>query len=319
MHDILQVIVHAIQKNKRVVLNIISKSGTTTETIANYEVLLSVLEWYGRPQSESVVITSDRGSALWKYAEKHYIPRLEIPKFVGGRYSVFSPVGLFPLAVAGIDIKALCRGAAKMTAVALSPIKNNFPAQSATDLYYHYKNGKNIAETFVFGTNLESLGKWYRQLLGESTGKQFSLSKKEIWNGITPTVAIGSTDLHSMAQLYLGGPRDKFMMFILPEFATSPKLPNSEEFNALVPGIQKKSLQKIMEAISEGFIQSLQKQGRPYNILAFKQCPEAIGAIMQFKMFETLYLAHLMNVNPFDQPNVEEYKVITKKLLKSSK
>jgi glucose-6-phosphate isomerase len=316
MHSVLEVLISSIQQKKKILVNVISKSGTTIETVANFGVILSLLEWYGLPAHENVLITSDRGSKLWNFAENKYIPRVEIPAFVGGRYSVFSAVSLLPLAILGIDIKALCRGAASMSAIGVMSPQKNIAAQSAIDVYYNYSHGRNIAELLLFGSSLESLGKWYRQLLAESTGKQHNKSKREIWTGITPTVAIGSTDLHSMAQLYLGGPRDKFMTIVLPEYSRSPKVPKSDDFKSLLPEIQKKSLQQIMFAINKGFVEAIKNQHRPFNQIKMSTSPESIGAFMQFKMFEVVYISHLLHVNPFDQPNVEDYKTITRRMLK---
>jgi glucose-6-phosphate isomerase len=315
MHDVLEVVHHTLRTGKRVLINVISKSGGTTETIANFEVFFKELALYDISMKDVFVLTTNKHSALWNFGIKNNIPSLEIPALVGGRYSVFSPAGLFPLAVLGVDVKELIRGACSTTKICTSKAKTNLAMASAISQYAAYKKGFTISETFVFGTQYESLGKWYRQLMGESLGKEHDVDDNVVWNGMTPTVAVGSTDLHSMAQLYLGGPKDKFVSFVLPESKLDIHLPKITEFDKLVPHIQGKSFSQITDAIVQGIQAAFIVQKRPFSTTTFSKTPFDIGAWLQFKMFEIMYLARLMNVNPFDQPNVEEYKIITKKVL----
>lgn len=294
-----------------VLLNVISKSGGTTETIANFEIIQKAV-----PKAR-VVVTTGEGSELWKYAKKNKYPVLSIPENVGGRYSVFSPVGLFPLAVLGIDIDALLKGAVDMRAQCLPPFTHNPAAMSAMAHYLHSKKGRNIANTFLFARNFEPIGKWYRQLMGESIGKEYNKSgTRRILAGITPTVAIGSTDLHSMAQLYLGGPDDKFTTIVSVEEKNGLRLPNKKVFDAMVPHIQGKSLTELMDAIIGGVLIAYKTSQRPFVHVKFPNRDEyAVGQFLQFKMIEMMLLGYLLNVNPFDQPAVERYKIETKRLL----
>src|SRR3989344_1756589 len=181
-------------KDENYVVNIISKSGTTTETVMNYELIAAVL-----PQIvKRTVVTTDKGSKLDILARELNMPVLTIPKNVGGRYSVLSNVGLFPLSLMGFDVEQLLKGALDAREKNISnDIHYNPAALSAAILYSLYKKGYVINDNFFFNAELESIGKWYRQLMGESIGKE--------GKGILPTVYIGSTDLHSMVQLYLGG------------------------------------------------------------------------------------------------------------------
>jgi glucose-6-phosphate isomerase len=145
--------------------------------------------------------------------------------------------------------------------------------------------------------------------LAESTGKRKTRC-------ITPTVSIGSTDLHSMAQLYLGGPDDKFTNFVITHFNNTTKVPLYPEYNALVPNLQEKELNHIMHAIVEGVKIAYKKEKRPFTETRLDgKSAKAIGAFMQLKMIETILLARLLDVNPFDQPAVELYKKETKRLL----
>jgi len=294
---------NTLRQGSQVLLNVISKSGTTTETIVNFEILYNVLKRHRKDADEYVVATTDKNSKVWDLAIKKAWSVLEIPKNVGGRYSVFSPVGLFPLAMLNLNIRDLIKGAREMKSLCLS---DKSPAAiGATELY---DSKKPIYDLFMFSSDFESLGKWYRQLLAESCGK----TKK----AITPTVSIGSTDLHSVAQLYLGGPDDKLTTFITTIFKNKLNLPDYPEFNSIVNNIQKKEINMIMRAISQGTKIAYKKNKRIFNEIRFDGKSEYnMGAFMQLKMIETILLAKLLNVNPFDQPAVEKYKSETRKLL----
>ena len=301
------------------VVNVLSKSGGTTEVVANAEYILSsLIKKFGEEVYNRVVITTDEGSPLWNVAKKRDCMLLSIPKMVGGRYSVLSAVGLFPLALAGIDIKELRKGAMEAREMSLATnIAENPAVQSATVLMHYYKEGKPIHDTFIFHPELESIGKWYRQLMGESIGKEKDISGKVVHAGITPRSSIGSTDLHSVGQLYLGGPRDKITTFVRAETEMSgPYVPEERLFPELVPQITGKSMKQIMRAIYEGTKIAYTKNELPYMEITFCGINSyAIGGFLQFKMIEMMYLAALMEVNAFDQPNVESYKQETKKIL----
>jgi len=312
-------LLESISNKEEILINAISKSGGTTETIANLEVLLEFLKKTFPDISDRLVITTDENSKLWQRAKELQIDVLPIPKQVGGRYSVLSAVGLFPLAAAGITIERLLKGAEEMREFCLSQDGLANPALlSAAITHFHSKNGKNITDSFFFAPQLESIGKWYRQLTGESLGKEHDLQGNVVHTGITPTVSIGSTDLHSVGQLYLGGPRDKITTFI---YTTNEpallSLPSSLQF-PLVEGIENKKLREIMAAILEGVKIAYQKQGLPFMEVAFDSINEqSLGEFLQFKMLEMMYLGQLFNVNAFDQPHVELYKVETKRILNS--
>jgi glucose-6-phosphate isomerase len=241
---------------------------------------------------------------------------LDIPAKVGGRYSVLSSVGLLPLASVGIDIAKLREGAQDMLGQCLDESGDNVAAHSASVLAAGAKQGYIINDNFLFHPELESLGKWYRQLMGESIGKEQSLSGETVHAGITPTVSLGSTDLHSVGQLYLGGPKDKLTTFISSKTSQEVRVPQDRIFPALVPMISQKSAADIMGAILEGVKIAYQKADLPYMEVVLDAIDEhSLGAYLQFKMLEMMYLGQLLNVNSFDQPNVEAYKVETKRLL----
>jgi glucose-6-phosphate isomerase len=318
LNNILALVEPALEKERNVLLSMVSKSGTTTETVANAEVLMESLRKHGKNYQKSVVVISDKDSKLWKIALRDGFNVLETPEKVGGRYSVFSPVGLFPLGVLGINMNELLAGAKSMRDACVDTnIERNPAAISATVQYVHHEVGRDISDVFLFANDLESLGKWCRQLMAESLGKEFSKKGAIVNVGITPTVSIGSTDLHSMAQLYLGGPYDKLTTFVSVENNNSRvSVPRLKGYSRLVDGIQGKSLADIMHAILEGTKEAFRKGGRPFMEIGLPCKSEYfLGQFLQFKMMETMYLAYLLDVNPFDQPNVESYKEETRKIL----
>lgn len=300
------------------IINAISKSGGTTETIANFEIIRAAFEKRFGDIKPRLVITTDHGSKLYESAQSQGIATLNLPKMVGGRYSVMSAVGLFPLLVAGINIERLREGARDMRAMCMNKnVEDNPAALSASILFLHNNNGKNINDNFFFEPELESIGKWYRQLMGESVGKEHDIHGKAVYKGITPTVSIGSTDLHSMGQLYLGGPKDKVTTFIHASHHTHDAAVPEELMFPLVENITGKKASTIMDAIMQGTKAAYTQQQQPYMSVEFGQIDEyELGQFLQFKMMEMMCLGKLMEVNPFDQPHVELYKVVTKKILK---
>jgi glucose-6-phosphate isomerase len=307
-----------LKRGGNILINGVSKSGGTTETIANFEVLLAVLQKYKPEWKQYVVVTTDKNSKYWSLAQQQGFSLLEIPSKVGGRYSVFSAVGLFPLGMIGIDIDALMRGAQAMKKRCLSPrISSNPAALGAALSYAQYKRGKNIHDLFLFSTDLESLGKWFRQLLAESIGKEYDRNGNQVLTGITPTVSIGSTDLHSMAQLALGGPFDKFTTFVrVIHTKAAVRIPTLPEYAPLVSGIQGRSLDEILQAILRGVQAAYRNGNRPFvEVVLPDKTAYSIGQFMQLQMMETMFLGALCEINPFDQPNVEAYKRETRAIL----
>ncbi len=306
-----------VRHPEELVVNIISKGGETLETIANVELLISFLKKSFPDVSRRLVVTTDENSSLWKESGNQALARLNIPLNVGGRYSVFSAVGIFPLLVAGLNVPELLRGAGEMNKKCLLKYPYNPAFISASVLARSYRQGRIIHDTFVFNSELESLGKWYRQLLGESIGKEQDIEGKEVRVGITPTVSVGSTDLHSVGQLYLGGPKDKITTF-LSSSLKGLEIPEERFFPKLISGIQGKDTKDIMDAILTGVKTAYLKNKLPFMSISFPKINEyELGQFMQFKMFEVMYLARLLNVNAFDQPNVVLYKQEVKKILKS--
>jgi glucose-6-phosphate isomerase len=295
-----------------ILINAISKSGGTTETMANFEVVFGMLKDRFSSIADRIVFTTNENSKLNEAGNKSQIDVLNLPDKVGGRYSIFSAVGLFPLSMLGINIEELMTSAVNMRDICVNSHGVENPALvSAGILFTQSQQGKNINDNFIFAPQLESMGKWYRQLMGESIGKD--------GKGITPTVSIGSTDLHSVGQLYLGGPKDKTTTFIYTETGRGTVLVPQETHLKLVEMIAGQSISLIMKAIVQGTKKAYEKQELPYMEIELESISVAeIAAFMQFKMVEMMYLGKLMGVNTFDQPHVELYKTEVKRILEGS-
>lgn len=277
------------KNRKKAALLIISKSGTTAETIANASVILRNLS-----KNDKVFAVTDEGSKLWRLAKEKKWEISVTPAEVAGRFSVFTPVGTLPLKLAGIKTSKFLAGSER------AKKDKNAAEKSAEEIFQNYKAGKTIHDIFIFEPDLEYLGKWYRQLIGESLGKD--------GKGMTPTVSIGTTDLHSVGQLYLGGPKDKFTTFISVK---------NHDADFIVPDMAGKKFSEILAATLAGVKSAYKKQGLPFMEIELPDISEeSLGYFMQMKMMETVHLGKLMGVNPFDQPQVELYKEETRKLLR---
>lgn len=288
-------------------ISLISKSGGTTEPLVNAEILLGHLKKRFPNWKDRCVVITDNNSKMWDASKEIGIDVLGIPKKVGGRYSILSAVGLFPLAMAGIDIRSLLKGAEDMRGQCVTDTPENYARSSSIFQYHYLQEGKAIHNSFYFHPELESLGKWYRQLVGESIGKDHT--------GVTPMVSIGSVDHHSMVQLYWGGPSDKTAELVYAKKQFSCMVPSDPIFPTLSTTAGKDTAE-IVSAIRQGTALTYEKQQQPYFEIMLDEINEyEIGAYMQYKMMEILYLAHLMKVNAFDQPQVELYKIETRKIL----
>ncbi|MEK7614278.1 MAG: hypothetical protein AAB428_01255 [Patescibacteria group bacterium] len=298
--------------HKEIVVVIISKSGGTVETMANAEYLIQNLRGKFPQIEERMIVVTDDGNLLQKRASNLGITNLSVPVSVGGRYSVFSADGLTPLVFAGADISAFTKGALEMREACLSSDLDENPAfRGAVFLAYWYGRGKIIHDVFSFVPELEVLGKWYRQLLGESIGKSEDI-------GISPTVSIGSADLHSVGQLNLGGPKNKTTLFIENSAKINGEnIENSDILGQNIDFIKGKSLSDIMQALTSGAMMAYESNGLSFAEVFFDGISEEeIGAFMEWKMIETMILGNILGVNAFDQPAVESYKKETERILK---
>lgn len=312
--DIERVLELDITFPEEIVINLISKSGGTTESIANFELLYGYLVKRFPNIKERIVVTTDNGSPLWKKAEKEGMGLLQIPALVGGRYSVFTPVGLFPLAMVGIDIQELLLGAKNYLHTNFN--EENYSLRLAETIFKAMHDGATICNFFFFNPELESMGKWARQLYAESLGKEVNKSGKVVHAGITPIVSVGSTDLHSVAQLYFGGPKDKFTLLTHVKTPSKLVIANDGLFTELVPGIRGRTPDEIMQAVYGGVTNAYNSHKLPYGeVMLPDVSPYSLGMFMEWQMIAVMYLAELMHVDAFDQPNVEDYKKVMRDIL----
>ncbi|MFH1306582.1 MAG: hypothetical protein ABIH83_02915 [Candidatus Micrarchaeota archaeon] len=298
-----------LKKRRHIAINLVSKSGKTLETMANFDILYSKLKKLGKKKVH-VIATGNEFSEFEKTASRQGINFLQIPHSVGGRYSIFSNAGLFPLALAKINIPALLSGAKLALKHSLSSnISKNPAALMASFLFLHQKAGRKMHFNFMFSDNLHALGLWHRQLLAESVGKK--------GKGITPDVAIGTTDLHSMAQLFLGGPEDKTFRFVsIENFGKDFTVSSNGIAPRLVPEARERKISKLMHSVCNGVKKTFKMHSIPFASFELPSLnEESIGYLMQMEMMETMFLAKLMGVNAFNQPEVEKYKKEAKKLL----
>jgi len=307
-----------LKKGHQVLINIVSKSGKTAETLINASFFIELLTRYRpRDYANYVVVTTEKGDELWDLATMHNFTAIDVPKNIGGRFSVLTGVGLFPLGFADIDVDQLVVGAQQMTENCLSKGISNYAAVSAAILFDAYRKGFVIHDFFPFSVDMKSLGLWYRQLIAESLGKEFAIDGTKVNVGITPTVSIGSTDLHSMVQLHLGGPANTITTFLgIEKWRHDLKIPEESIVSSLIDYAKGKKTSTIMNAILEGITRTYHERKLPFMHLMF---PEKnafyYGQFFQWKILEIIYLGHFFNINPFDQPLVESYKNETRVIL----
>jgi len=287
---------------------LVSKTGTTLESLANFFIILEKLKNIVQNLQEKVVVITDENSVLDKYAKENKLSVLNVPEKVGGRFSVFSAIGLFPLIVAGIDIDQILKSSKEITNICLEKdFEKNFALINASIIFYHLKNNLNIYNIFAFLPQLENLSLWYRQLISESLGKE--------GKGITPLISIGTRDLHSMYQLFLDGPKDKLTNFIYVEnldIDFTIQNVNLEGFEFL----NNKTFNQLLKAVYQSVRKSYQEFNLPFVENIFENLDEKnLGEFMQSKMIEIIFLGKLLNINPFNQPAVENYKKNIKSFL----
>lgn len=310
-----------LNEKRRVLLIIVTKSGTTTETIINGALFLDCLKKH-KPSlyHEDVVIITDAGSPLEKIAVREKFSLLTIPKAVGGRFSVFTAAGLFPLALMGIDIDYFCKGARDELKRLLYEELTSPSAEEALMFAECYEEGYNIHDLFVFSPRLQMLAQWYKQLIGESLGKKYSEDGELVPIGLTPTISLGTSDLHSVVQLYLDGPQSRITTFLgIHNEPDAIKIPDNI-ISSILSGLQGSSVSFVKEAIFKGVDAAYEKQKLPVIINTFDyKGLYVLGEFMMHKMVETIFLAAIWKINPFGQPAVELYKQETRAFLKNPK
>lgn len=304
-----------ICEEHEVLINVISKSGSTTETAANFDVLYHALSPFMPNLVERIVYTTESGSALADFAKADGSAILTLSPIVGGRYSVFSSVGIFPLLLAGINVDALRNGAREMRNSCLNGTVD-IALDAAVMAYLANQHGKTVYDSFIFHPMLEDFGKWFRQLLGESIGKEETRKGEKGRFGMIPTVSMGTQDLHSVAQCYFAGPDVLYTAFVSVKEDKWPAVSTHQSGFISGNSIAGKSLSSILSAIIEGTQETYAKRSMPFVHIRLEELSAySIGALLQFSMLQVMYFAHLLDVNAFDQPHVELYKKEVKQLL----
>ena len=280
---------------------IVSKSGDTLETITNLGTIFSK----NLLKNKLIIITEITDNALMAIANKYNAEIIEHKKFIGGRYSVLSETGMFPAALMGLNLmkfKNLKR---------LINNKNFISSLIQNVASIHTLNSKKINNSVIlnYDSSLNDLGYWYQQLVAESLGKQ--------GKGINPILSFGPKDHHSLLQLYLDGPKDKFFTF----FNSSKRENKLKVARGIIPNnmgfLINKNLEFIINAQCNATKNIFKLKKIPFRQITFnKKNEDELGEIFTFFVLETILLSRLMNINPFDQPAIEQVKIETKRFLR---
>ena len=275
-------------KDKEIAVNVISKSGTTLEPSIAFDLVLDLMKkkYDDETLKKRLIITTDAETGtLRKMANENGYQSFIVPTIVGGRYSVFTPVGLLPIAVAGIDLEKLLLG-----------VKNAMQKRLINAMHYAvcrdilYNKGKHIESFTVYDEKLNYIAEWLKQLLAESHGKE--------GKGILPISNINTRDLHSMGQYLQEGKNVIFETVIGVKNNMSIYI---DKYNKDLNKINNIALEKVCEAHNNG--------PTPSSIIWMEQLDaETLGELMQFFMLATIAGGYLLEINPFDQPGVQEYK-----------
>ncbi len=299
---------------KRTLFVIISKTGTTVETIVPMLIAKEWIEELEDPKldfyKQCIFITSKEKGLLYELSKKHAVPVFSIPENVGGRYSVFSPVGLLPLAFSGVDLSEIQLGIQAADLICQSVnLKENPASMLALSAYFSYKNSKNIFALMPYSTSLKRFADWFIQLWAESIGKE--------QKGSTPVSAIGATDQHSQIQMFNEGPNDKLICFVkinkhkrdivIPDY--SSECPDFGVYNRHKVG-------EILNIELDATRRALSENKRPNILITMPELDEYyISQLMYIFEVATAINGMLLEVNPFNQPGVELAKKYTKEAL----
>ena len=294
-----------VTKGKRFSINVISKSGTTTETALAFRVLRKLLEDSVGPEeaNKRIYATTDRAKGTLKQlADAQGWPTFVVPDDVGGRYSVLTAVGLLPIACAGIDIDALMKGAADAREAYSVCSKDNDAYRYAMTRNILYRKGKVVETLAAVEPDFTMMNEWYKQLFGESEGKD--------QKGLMPTSCIFSTDLHSMGQFLQDGSRTMFETYVdikntREDFYIEPLEGNFDGLNFLAD----QNMSVVNRKAMEGTILAHNDGGVPIGVIEVDSLDAYnVGYLIYFFWKACAVSGYLLSVNPFDQPGVESYK-----------
>ncbi len=300
----------------KTMFNVVTKSGATSETMAQYLIIMDLLKkkFGDKAKDHMIATTSESKGNLIKIAKAEGLKTYYIPDGVGGRFSELCPVGLLPAAVVGIDIKMLLAGAAYMDKVCKSKDINKNPAlMSALLEYLSMKNGKNISVMMPYADGLKYMADWYCQLWGESLGKSVDNEGNEVFVGQTPVKALGVTDQHSQVQLYREGPFDKVITIIgVEKFRSTVTISEGCKDIPDVSFLSGHTMNKLINAERLATEYALQTAKRAnYTLILPEINAFTIGQLLFLFELETAYCGAMLNINTFNQPGVEAGKNAT--------
>ena len=292
---------------KKTGIIVISKSGETNETLVQFLIFLSKYkESFQKQKIEKyfTVITKKGSSSLRNLANDFSIGVIDLDNNLSGRFSAFSPIGLLPAAISGLNVQNITKGALSLLNEYLKK-QQIIPSEGAA-LHYAAQNSKiNISVLLTYTERLRNFGYWHEQLIAESLGKKNK--------GFTPVHSMGATDQHSLLQLFLEGPKDKLITFITLKKQKDQIKINNNLISKVkkLSFLKKESLNKLLDFEMEKVCRLLNEYKRPYRTIILNKCAEfEIGYLMMNFMLETIILAYLNNLNPFDQPAIDKGKSI---------
>ena len=305
---------------KKTLVNVITKSGSTAETMSQYMIVKNMLEKELQDDyRKNIVVTTDKNvGILRQLADQEGYKTFVIPDDVGGRFSVFSAVGLLPFALVGIDIDELTNGIKDMDlALKNTDIHENIAAQNAL---IHYlmdtKKGKNISVMMPYSSRLKYVSDWYTQLWAESLGKEFDIDGNRVNVGPTPIKALGATDQHSQIQLYNEGPNNKLSTFIRVEnFDTTLEIPKIFEYTG-IGYLGGKTINDLINAEADSTRVALSDYSRPTITISMDRInPYNLAQLLYMLEVQTAIAGELYHINTFNQPGVEQAKNYTYALM----
>jgi len=300
---------------------VISKSGGTLETAISFRLFRQALENYFGAGSDEVKryivpVTGDVGKLRNITNEQGYAASYPIPDGVGGRFSIFTAVGLLPAAVLGLDIRELLRGAADITECFRTAAAGSNPVLDYTAVCHAFENrGATIRVLSTWGKRLEAAGLWYDQLLSESLGKMNEAGEQK---GATPITGVNTRDLHSRGQQHQEGRLDKLITNVIVESTNSEPIA-VPKFDSDLDDLNRYSNRTIADVLSaaiQGTNQAYAEANRPTADLVLPSLNEhTLGQFFQMLMLATVLEGRLIDINPYGQPGVEAYKKNTMALL----
>lgn len=301
-------------KDKSVVLNVISKSGTTTETALAFRILKKFMEErYGKEECKTrIIATTDKSRGTLKaLADKEGYVTFVIPDDIGGRYSVITPVGLLPMAIMGIDIDEIFKGLkAAYTDLNEDSLEKNTAYQYAVSRRILQNQGKDAEMLVTYEPQMTLVGEWWKQLFGESEGKEEK--------GILPTSATFSTDLHSLGQFIQEGKKVLFETLLLVEKPAEDLIfPYDENNDDGMNYLSGKSIDWVNKMAMQGTLEAHEITGKVGNLIITMEDTSAytFGYMCYFFFISCAMTCYLLDINPFNQPGVEVYKKNMFKLL----